>query len=703
MIDVEEVRGDEVASPSDGYPWRPGLSPLLPPFALALGLGLLASLVTGLSVATGMVATVGVCVIVLAVRRPPLALALLIVVEVSNSSTVIGAHGGLSLYLVALAVALMSLVLAVRRGAPIAWTPIYLLAGVVLVAVAVSILASPNSSISFTPFVELLKDFAFLFTVVSLLKVTGRYASTFRLMVCVVAGLALLTVVQQYLLHNSTTFHGFSSLPLGADVGAATPRHSGPEADVNFWGRTIVLFVPLALSLVAMRSERRRWWIWALAAGALAAGEYLTQSRGGILAFVMAVIVWVGVRSLHQPRVLLLVPALILGAALTPGVASRLGTLTQLTNPTATTADPSLTGRIAAQQLALAMFEDHPATGVGYGNFELAEQQYLHRPGIVDANKDIAPHDLYAQLAAEQGLFGLTAWLLLLGGAMVLALRVLLVSSRIGRPDWNLMAIGCLAALMGWCIASVSLHLADFRHFLAVVAVIAALDLACREAASGSPEGTLARPQSPDPDWKLRSRRLAAVLGVMALALGVAILAVVALLSNLTLRGTEVVASASAQVRPRVGAASNSDAYAWDTVNRQMLLLTFAAIARNPRFTQDAARQLALPTAALRLVKVHASGDPGNSVLTVSASGHDPQLVVPLAAATLSQARAYLTSVVSLYEVAPVAAGSDRIVHPLRTRLVVVIALLVVMMAMVAALLGARAMRPTGRHVVTVH
>ena len=106
---------------------------------------------------------------------------------------------------------------------------------------------------------------------------TGRYASTFRLMVLVVAGLALLTVIQQYFLHNSTTFFGFSRIPLAADIGAATPRHSGPEADVNFWGRTIVLFVPLALSLAVMRSERRRWWVWALAAGTLAAGEYLTQ------------------------------------------------------------------------------------------------------------------------------------------------------------------------------------------------------------------------------------------------------------------------------------------------------------------------------------------------------------------------------------------------------------------------------------------
>ena len=414
----------------------------------------------------------------------------------------------------------------------------------------------------------------------------------------------------------------------------------------------------------------------------------------------MAFIIWVGIRGLRQRRILLLIPVLIVGAALTPGVASRLATLAQLTKPAATTADASLTGRIAAQQLALAMFQDHPATGVGYGNFEVAEQQYLHRPGIIDANKAIAPHDLYAQLAAEQGLFGLTAWLLFLAGAMVLALRVILTSSRLGRLDWNVMAVGCLAAFLGWCIASVSLHLADFRHFLAVTAFIAALDLECRDAVVGVPRESLARPPSRAPDWVSRRRRLAAALGVLAMALGVAVLAIVALLSNLALHNTEVQVSASAQVRPRVGAASTNDAYAWDTVNRQMLLLTFGAIAGNPRFAQDAVHHLGLPPAALAAVKVHATGDPGNSVLTITATGRDPRQVVPLAAETLSQARSYLTSVVSLYEVAPVASGSQRIVHPLRTGLVIVIALVVTIMAFLAALLGVWTLRPStsGQH-----
>jgi putative inorganic carbon (HCO3(-)) transporter len=91
--------------------------------------------------------------------------------------------------------------------------------------------------------------------------------------------------------------------------------------------------------------------------------------------------------------------------------------------------------RMAHWQAALGMFTDHPWLGVGIGNYPLAYPQYAlgrWQDPLGHA------HNYYLNIAAEAGLLGLGAYLLLFGACMAYAWRV------IRRSSWRIQDLsGC--------------------------------------------------------------------------------------------------------------------------------------------------------------------------------------------------------------------------------------------------------------------
>lgn len=422
----------------------------------------------------------------LVVLRPWAALVLLLVVELTNTSEVAGARGVPGLYVATLAVATASLALAVRRGeARLVWSPVFVLAGVFLAGRALSLLVAGDVDAGVPVVVGTARDLLFLLVATALLCATKRYLDFAEVAVGTVAVLAGLSVVQEFVLHNSTTFAGYSNVPLPTDLGGLAPRHSGPQSDVNFWGRSLVLFAPLALSLVACAGSGRRRATWLVALGALCAGEYLTGSRGGLVALGAALVGWFLLAGRRYARLLLLAPLALVLLLAVPGVGSRLATLSVLDQAGSAGGDPSLVGRVAAQRSGLAMFADRPALGVGAGNFELVQAEYLRRLGLA-TSVTLAAHNLYLEMAAEGGLVGLAAWLLFYSGAAFVALRALVLSRQLNRglpSPASFLAVGVLAGLAGWALASLFLHVAYLRVLLVAVALGAAIDVEARRIA----------------------------------------------------------------------------------------------------------------------------------------------------------------------------------------------------------------------------
>ncbi|MFN2555473.1 MAG: O-antigen ligase family protein [Nitriliruptorales bacterium] len=467
-----------------------------------LVLGVVLALATTLPVSPipALAAAIGLAALPAVLRHPWVALVVFVSVLVTELSSVVGERGPFGLYSLTLLLVAASVLNAMRRREiRLPWSPVFLYGLGFLAALALSAFAARDLSRATFRVLELAGGMVTLFVVVTLLTSTRRYVTTAQVTVLLLAGLAGLTLVQEFVLDNGTTFGGLSNVPVvGPDVGGTTARHSGPLPDANFWAQHLVLFFPLALSFAAHTKSILARLSWAGVLALLGGGLYLTQSRGGILALGLAVVVWLLSLGRRYARWLLAAPAVLLVLVLVPGVGSRLETLADLGEARAGGGDASLVQRTVAQDAGLAMFFDHAAMGVGAGNFELVEPEYARRLGLPYA-APLAPHNLYLEMAAEAGVLGLTAWLLFYGCAMLVAVRALIVSRRLapspGPSLAVLLAAGLIAGLAGWAFTSLFLHLAGLRPLLVVIAFAAALDVDVRERAGLSV--IRARPSSP--------------------------------------------------------------------------------------------------------------------------------------------------------------------------------------------------------------
>jgi O-antigen ligase len=202
-------------------------------------------------------------------------------------------------------------------------------------------------------------------------------------------------------------------------------------------------------------------------------------------------------------------------ALLVPGVGSRLASLADLNADPFAEVDYSLVERTAALEVRLAVFADNPALGVGPGNTSLVWTDYMTAAGT-GITREVAAHNLYLEAAAESGVLGVLAWLLFLGGVVVIGLshvRVHRVRGGAAVPIDRLLAVAVVAAVAGWAVASIFLHLAFFGTLLVVVAVLGAMRLELP-----------AQPPPRDPDrLRVVGRRVlvgATVVAVAGAALG---------------------------------------------------------------------------------------------------------------------------------------------------------------------------------------
>lgn len=595
-------------------------------------------------------------------RRPGLGLAevallALVLVEVTNAGAVLPAVGPLNVYIAALALAVGALALGVVRGQlrP-GWSPLYLLVAIYFVTQLVSLAVAADTGVGWADVTETGKDIVFLVVVTALLSATRQYGQVARAVVLATTALAGLTIVNEVLLDDVSAFAGFAQIPLPVQTGIPIARHSGPQADPNFWARTLLLFIPLALSLGAAARDRR-WprtslatgWGWVLAVGVLTVGVYLTQSRGALVALVLILGVWVLLSGRRYRRpVLLLSPVVVVVLLLVPGVGSRLMTLQGLGDARSAVGDASLVERVALQEVGLAIVTANPGLGVGAGNFDRVFDEFSSTSTVQPRGVDgaYAAHNLYLELLSEGGVVGLTGWLVLYGGALLLSVRAFLLTppdgtSATSRIRW--LALGAGAGLLGWAVASVFLHLTHFRVLMVPLALVAVLDQHARErarVARRAPATEVAR--------RAPRRRRAAVVAV-------ATWAVVVLVGSLTLDLRPVAWSTrySALVLPRSGAATDFDAYAVELLSRQPVMPTFAAIVGSPRFQVEAADRLGLAPAARDDVDVGVLASTQSTAVTVTATSSDPRLADDMSRGVLESGRSYVNSLERLFVVSP--------------------------------------------------
>lgn len=304
----------------------------------------------------------------------------------------------------------------------------------------------------------------------------------------------------------------------------AIPRLASINANVA--GSGLVLLLPLGAAGMAWAWRRRAWAAVALAGAALlvaGAALLLSVSRGawlGLAAGLLAAGVLLARRRLAtRPSLRRLLDLLLIlgGGFAVAGLAAFWLAVTAWHSGTASwlgniPAGNSAVSRASLWRDALAMVQDYPFTGSGLGNSMMVHASYvllLHVGYITHL------HNLYLQIAVEQGLPGLLAFLALLGLAGWATLRA--CQADASAALFGLPAVVALVALAAH-------GMVDAGAYASRMAVLLFLPIGFALAAA---QVAGAKPASVD-EADGAPRRRSGVL--LAMAAGAAVLAAIVLL-----------------------------------------------------------------------------------------------------------------------------------------------------------------------------
>jgi putative inorganic carbon (HCO3(-)) transporter len=213
----------------------------------------------------------------------------------------------------------------------------------------------------------------------------------------------------------------------------------------NLVGGVLATLAPLAAAYAwSARTWPRRLFLWLLF-GMTAFALVLTQSRGALLGFLVALVV-VAIGYNRRWLWLVLAGGTIVGLILALyGVPSTLDSLIEIAGM-----DAALSSGMRLELLArgIYMFQDFPLTGIGLGMFPRV-LPVLYPLFLMGSGAEVGSvHNLYLQAGIEHGLPGLIAFLAFL--ILLWVMGVQAVRSSRGRA-WEPLAIGLSAGLAAYC------------------------------------------------------------------------------------------------------------------------------------------------------------------------------------------------------------------------------------------------------------
>lgn len=383
-------------------------------------------------------------------------------------------HGAPSLFTPLVGLVLFSVLLrGMRRGerAPGGWRAVAAVGSLVAVAVF-SLLFASDLDAGTRELEFLVKDGA----VAVLVGLLLARASDLRTVVWVVIGgglmLSAITTLQYLTGAFDTNVLGFAQAAVQNIVDATDDvRIAGPIGDPNFYAQWLVMVIPLAVD--RFRDERSTLLrtIAAAATVSCLASTIFTFSRGALLALV---VVFGALALRHPPRFSTIAAAAVIAVLALPflpaGYVDRMAALADLGGAGIGT-DPSLRARETETAVALAMFTDHPLTGVGYGNYLSGYPEYARDLGTDLLRKPREAHNLYLETAAEMGIPGVLA----LGGVFTAAFAALASGRRAFRRMGDLtsdgMGYAVMVSLIGYLATSTFLHMAFARFMWLLVGI----------------------------------------------------------------------------------------------------------------------------------------------------------------------------------------------------------------------------------------
>jgi O-antigen ligase len=284
-----------------------------------------------------------------------------------------------------------------------------------------------------------------LFTLI-VTTVGGRRAVKLVLIAFVVGAvvsvvLGLTGLVSNNLYSSATAF----------ETAGQSARLRGGSGDPNFLAAGLVPAIVIAAALLV--STRKVWMRLLLipTIGLLMVGFVATESRGGLLAAVVALLVSLIIgrrRAQLAAGIVAIVGVAAIFFAVSPGSWHRI-----------TGFDSQGNGRADLWQVGVEIAEDHPVVGVGVANFRAVSPNYVRRPGELKyvnliAERPLVVHNAYLQTLTELGLVGLGLFLTIIFSSLRAALLAAREFERTRRMDMATLSRALFVAIIAMLTAS---------------------------------------------------------------------------------------------------------------------------------------------------------------------------------------------------------------------------------------------------------
>jgi O-antigen ligase len=241
-----------------------------------------------------------------------------------------------------------------------------------------------------------------------------------------------------------------------------TTRLTDAAVDANELAMVLIASIFFGC-LLAIQS--RAWYsrlAFAGVAGLSFCGLLLTNSRGGFVAIICALLAWIVVGGRWRSKLLFgaviaLVSATAYLAIVAP--AEQRTRVYEVIGIGSHPVDRSGTGRTSIWTVGWRAFKDRPLEGFGYGNFpEVTPHYLLRQPGLLRDTRFIlhplVAHNTYLQSLVEVGILGSLLFFTPIAGALVAFIIAARRFQRVGNEELELFARTGFAVLVGVLVAS---------------------------------------------------------------------------------------------------------------------------------------------------------------------------------------------------------------------------------------------------------
>jgi O-antigen ligase len=270
-------------------------------------------------------------------------------------------------------------------------------------------------------------------------------------------------------------------------------RMEGMIGEKNRYAQVMLMLVPLGMFRVFGEKKTLLRVLAGVATALIALGASMAFSRGAAVGFVLMLVIMAFMRYIKLYQIVVILLGLILLLEAVPQYRARLTSLEGLTAMFAEegtntgVADGATLSRLTEMGAAGLVFLDHPVIGVGPGLFRYYYEEYAGLVGLRVQAQERSAHDLYLQVAAENGLLGL----LCLSISLFMTIRGLArVRKRwmVEEPDLANMATAYMLSIVTYLTTGIFLHFAFIRYFWLIMALAGAIIYVAEQRALAQPQ-----------------------------------------------------------------------------------------------------------------------------------------------------------------------------------------------------------------------